>query len=345
MNSAAVGRDDTEQAVVQGALRFAVGITAAFVACEVMQWKPTGLGGVFASVLLANLPVRPPLKVILVLMLVMAASALAVYVLSSALRETPFILFGAVSLCMFLAFYALAGGDGGLQYVLLVISLTIIPVVELIAPTSGSQIAEALPRALAVGAVMVSLAWAIWPMPAPRQPMPVAPPSVVPAFTRAAISTAVVLPVILAYLLFGWADIMPVLIATVLIVLTFDPAGSRQEAWGRVIANFAGGLTGFLLHAVLMTTPSIPFLALLLFLVLLGVSRYVYSGGMVGRIAMVGCNGMLIILSSAIASGPSSLSLWLVRLFQFALAGAFAVAMMELLWHRVVRRPFWRGAA
>jgi hypothetical protein len=342
MSSIAADRDATAESVVHGAVRYAAAITAAFVACEALQWTPTGLGGVFASVLLANLPVRPPLKVIVVLMLVMSLSAWAVYVLSSALRETPFILFGAVSLCMFLAFHALAGGQGGLQYMLLVISLTIIPVVELIAPTAGSHVAEALPRALAVGALMVTIAWVVWPIPAPRQPMPVTPPSEVPPLTRAVISTAVVLPVMLAYLLFGWADIMPVLIATVLIVLTFDPAGSRTEAWGRVIANFAGGLMGFLLHAVLMTTPSLAFLALLLFLVLLGVSRHVYRGGMEGRIAMVGCNGMLIILSSAIASGPSSLSLWLVRLFQFALAGAFAVGMMELLWHRVVRRPVWR---
>jgi hypothetical protein len=32
------------------------------------------------------------------------------------------------------------------------------------------------------------------------------------------------------------------------------------------------------------------------------------------------------------------LSLWLVRLFQFALAGAFAVGMMHLLWYRIVHR-------
>jgi hypothetical protein len=55
-------------------------------------------------------------------------------------------------------------------------------------------------------------------------------------------------------------------------------------------------------------------------------------------VALITCNAMLIIFGSAIASGPGSLSVWLARLFQFALAGAFAVGMMNLLWHRAAPR-------
>jgi hypothetical protein len=102
-----------------------------------------------------------------------------------------------------------------------------------------------------------------------------------------------------------------------------------------VIANFMGGLLGFVLHTVLLTTPNIAFLALLVFLATLGFAKYIQVGGQVGHNAVVACNAMLIILGNAIATGPGSLSLWLVRLFQFALAGAFAVGMMEVLWHRV----------
>lgn len=344
MNPAAAGPVEVD-AYVHDALRFAVAVTGTFVACEVLQWTPTFLGAVFAVVVLGNLPKRPPLKVALVLVLVMALSSSSVYVLASALRGMPLVLFGLVSLCMFLAFYAMASGKPALPFVFLVISLTTIPVVELAMPTAGGKLAEFLPRGLAVGLVAVIFAWVAWPQTRPRAPAPVAEPSVVPPVTRALISVAVVVPVMLLYLLYGWADIMPVLIATVLVVLTFDPAASRKEAWGRVIANFAGGLLGFLVHALLLTTPSIVFLSILLFVMLLGFGRYIYAGGFVGHVAVVACNAMLIILSSAIASGPGSLSLWLVRLFQFSLAGAFAVGMMELLWHRVVRRPAWRAAS
>ena len=113
------------------------------------------------------------------------------------------------------------------------------------------------------------------------------------------------------------------------------------------MANFAGGLFGLLLHTVLLTTPSLPFLARLLFAVLLAFGQRIVAGGPAAQVAVIACNAMLIIFSSAIASGPSSLSLWLARLLQFSLAGAFAVGMMYLLWHgpyatarrRKARRP------
>src|SRR5678815_2467603 len=100
------------------------------------------------------------------------------------------------------------------------------------------------------------------------------------------------------------------------LVINFDLESGRSQAWARIVANLVGGLLGLLLHAVLLTTPSLPFMALLMFPVLLGFGRRIAAGGAAAQNAVVACNGMLIIFSSAIASGPSSLSLWLVRLFQ-----------------------------
>jgi len=335
MNATVADRDAGPDALAHNALRLAVAVTAGFVVCEVMAWTPTFLGGVFATVLLGNLPFRPTLKMAVVIVLAMAAAATFVYLLSSALRGTPVVLFGAVGLCMFLSFYAVVSGVQALPFIFLIICLTVIPVMELVAPTSGSVIAETLPRGLLIGLIAVMLVWIIWPRNIVHPSSKTTRVTEVPHLLRALISTAVVLPVMLAYLLFGWSDVMPVLIGMVLIVLTFDPAAGRREAWGRITSNFLGGMLGFMLHAVLLTTPSIVFLALLLFVTLLGFAKFIQIGGPVGHNAVVGCNAMLIILSSAISSGPSSLSLWMVRLFQFVIAGAFAVGAMELLWHRV----------
>jgi hypothetical protein len=248
------------------------------------------------------------------------------------------VLFGVVGLGLFLSFFAIVSGKQALPFIFLVICLTVIPVMELVMPTSGGTIAEVLPRGLLVGVIAVMLVWMVWPQNLPRPSSTTTRVIEVPHVVRALISTAVVLPVVLAYLLFGWADVMPVLIATVLIVMTFDPAAGRREAWGRIVANFVGGLVGFVMHTLLLTTPSIPFLALLVFLATLGFARYIQVGGPIGHNAVVACNAMLIIFGSAIASGPGSLSLWLVRLSQFVIAGAFAVGLMELLWHGV--RPW-----
>jgi hypothetical protein len=73
--------------------------------------------------------------------------------------------------------------------------------------------------------------------------------------------------------------------------------------------------------------------------VLLGFGRRIAAGGPNAPVAVITCNAMLIIFSLGLASGPGSLSLWLTRLFQFALAGAFAVGMMSLVFTRTSAQP------
>lgn len=155
------------------------------------------------------------------------------------------------------------------------------------------------------------------------------------AACSALISTAVVLPLMLVYLHFGITDAFPVIVNTVMLVANFDLQRSRAHALGLVLGNLAGGLLGVPIHSVLLTTPSLPFLALLLFLMLLGFGRRIAAGGPNAPVALIACNAMLINLGLAIALSPGSFSVWLTRLFQFGLAGAFAVGMLILLWHHV----------
>ena len=63
--------DPVEAARLHFVLRFSVGTTAAFVVCEWMGWQPSALAPVLTGVLLASLPVSPPPKVGLALVIVM----------------------------------------------------------------------------------------------------------------------------------------------------------------------------------------------------------------------------------------------------------------------------------
>ena len=330
-------RADAE-ARLHATLRFAVGITAAFVACEYLQLAPSFLAPVLVGVLLANLPMRPTLKMGVMLVLTMAAAALFSFAMASLLRGTPFVLFGLIGVCMFIAFHGLVSGRPALPFILLLICLTTIPVIVMVAPAQAAALPTALVRSIALALVTIWIVYLPWSLAPPPAPPPPAAQSIATPEARALLSTAVVMPVMLVYLLFGLADVLPVLIGTMILVINFDLESGRKQAWARILANFAGGLFAFLLHAVLLTTPSLPFLALLLFPVLLGFGQRIAAGGPAASVAVVACNAMLIIFSSAIASGPGSLSLWLTRLFQFTLAGAFAVAMMHLVWHRVFLR-------
>jgi hypothetical protein len=336
-HAARVRMDDQTGARLHATLRFAVGVTAAFVVCELLQWAPTFLAPVLTVVLLANLPIRPTLKIGLVLVLTMAAASLSVFAMASLFRGTPIVLFGLIALSMLLAFHSLVSGRQALPFIFLLLCLTTIPVVVMVAPAQAGTLPRSLILGIAIALVTIWLVYLPWPRRPPPKPVPAAAtgPHAATPEARALLSTAVMLPVMLVYLLFGLADVLPVLVGTMILVVNFDLAGGRMQAWARIVANFAGGLIGLLLHAVLLTTPSLTFLALLLFPVLLGFGQRIIAGGPAAQVAVIGCNAMLIIFSSAIASGPSSLSLWLVRLFQFSLAGAFAVGMMHLLWHGV----------
>jgi hypothetical protein len=345
MNAMATHAQDPEQeATLHATLRFAVGVTVAFVVCELMQWAPTFLAPVLTAVLLANLPARPPIKMILALIVTMAVAALFSFGLASLLRGVPFVLFGFIALCMFLAFHSMSNGRARLPAMLLLICLATIPVVVMIAPAQAGIFPIALIRAIALALLATWMVHIVWPSVSAPAAAPAAPAPSSP-LAMAVVATAVVVPLMLFYLLFGIADALPVMVATVMLVANFDLQKSRLHATAMIFGNLAGGLLGLLVYVVLLTTPSLPFLSLLLFLVLLGFAQRIVAGGPAAGVALIVCNTMLIILSSAIASGPGSLLLWLTRLFQFVLAGAFAVGMLSLIWHRAAPRTALRTSA
>lgn len=316
-------------------LRFAVAVTAAFVIGEALQWWPSFLGAVLAAVLLASLPVRPTPRMAIGLVLVMVVVAWLPYLLAALLRGMPFVLFGLLTLGMFLTFHALLLGRAKLPAMLLLICMAVIPVVVLTAPVQAAVLPWALVRGMALALALILLVFALWPaMPAAKAAPAVAALMASP-LTLAVLSTLVVLPILLVYLLFGLVDALPVIVTTVMLVINFDPRQSARHALALVLGNLGGGLLGWAMHVVLLTTPNLVFLSLLLLLVLLGFSRWIVAGGPVGAVALVACNAALIIFGTALAAGPDSVMVWLTRLTQFALAGAFALSMMHLLWSRL----------
>ena len=324
----------TNDATLHAALRFAVGVTLAFVVSEAMRWSPSFLAPVFTAVLLANLPIRPTLKMAVGLMVVITVASLFSLAMASLLRGTPTVLFGLIALCVFAAFHAIVSGRPALPAMLLLICLATIPVVVMIAPDQAGVLPAALIRSMLVALLAIQVVYVPWPLTAaPRPPPPAAARSASPGALAVA-GVAIVMPLMLVYLLFGLADVLPVMIATVMLVANFDLQRGRMHALGMIVGNTVGGLLGLLLHSLLVTTPTLPFLCVLMFAVLLGFGQRTSVGGPSAGLAVLTCNAMLIILSTAISSDAGTLSLWLIRVLQFTLAGAFAVGTMSLVWHR-----------
>jgi len=328
LTSANMQRDPIALARLHTVLRFSTGITLAFVICEAMGWYPTFLAPVLLGALLTSLPSSPPLKTGVMLVAVMAAAALVAFILPSLLRGTPEVMVGAIGLVLFLAFALVAQGRAKLPALLLLICIATIPVIVMIAPAQAGIMPVAMVRAMAVAVLIVWCMYALWPRVLPRTAPPASAPIASPVMT-ALMGTAVVLPLMLIYLLFGMADALPVLVTTVLLVINFDPRQGAKQGLAMMLGNLIGGLIALVAYLLLSMAPSLVTLALLTFLIASAFAVRIEKGGPGAAVAAITCNSTLIMLSIAVASGAGN---WMTRLSQFAFACLFAVGMMSIAW-------------
>ena len=314
-------------------LRFAFGVTVALVVCELLQWVPTFLGPVLTAVLLVNIPVRPPLKVAVGLIAIIAAAALVALVLSTALLPSPPIMFGVAAVVVFRALYSIAEGRKPLAPLLLLICVTTIPVIALQSPAIAASFAYALVRAMVLAILVIWISYLLWPrVPPPRPPGPAAP---LPPDTRlksALLGTAILAPLMLLYLMFGITDALPVLVATTMIVTNLDFQRGRMQALALVAGNIGGGIVALVFIVLLAMQSSLLSLTLLTALLALAYGWRISLGDPLAPVVLVACNATLIVFTTSLLSDTGTLSVWVTRLTQFVVAGAFTIGMMTLLW-------------
>jgi hypothetical protein len=316
-------------------LRFGFGVTVALVVSELLQWVPTFLAPVLVGVLLANVPIRPPLKIAVGLLLIVSLSALVAILLSNALLRSPLILFGVAALVVFRTLYAITAGKSRVAALFLLICVTAIPVVALESPDVAGAFAFSLVRATCLAIVIVWTSYLFWSRVPP--PRPAATIAALPAESRlrsALLGTAVLTPLMLLYLLFGLADALPVLVATTMIVMNLDFRGGRMQAVALVAGNVAGGIVALVVFVMLAVEPSLIALTLLTALTALVYGWRISAADRLAPVVLVACNATLIVLTSSLMSDEGTFGVWVTRMTQFVIAGAFAIGMMTLLWPR-----------
>ena len=318
-------------------LRFSAGTTASFVTCEWLGWQPSALAPVLTAVLLANLPVAPPGKVGLVLVVVMALCAWSSFFLTTFLGQVPHLLFAIIGIVMFLAFANLAKARGQLPLTFLLICISVVPVVTLTLSQYAGILPGLLVRAMALAVIFTWLSFALWPSPSPKSAEPQATPLDSPLLA-AGLGTAIVLPVMLVHLLFGLTDAIPVLLTTVLLVAKMETERGASSGLAKVIGNFAGGMVAVAAYYVLQLAPSLLMLGLVTFLIGAGFAAHIVKGDVRGGNALIAYNATMVILGLALLKGPSNSGVWATRILQFGLASLYAVAMMRLLWPVLDRR-------
>lgn len=325
--------DPAEAARMHFIIRFAVGTTLGFTVCEAMGWQPSALCAVLSGIMLAKLPVAPPLKVGVALILVMFLSAWIAYALSAWLHEVPHVLFGVIGLILFLAFYGLANAKAQLPLTLLLICVAIIPVLTLTYPAQAVRMAEVLTRAMGLAVINTWIMHAVWPKVAMIPPAP-AQEAVDTPIATATIGTFIVLPVMLVYWLFGLTDAMPVLLQVVLLVAKMEEERSKATAAAKLISNFLGGFVGLAAYLLLGIAPTLVTFALIVLILSFWFGAQISKGGIAGSNAELGFNATMIIFGLLILKGDANAGAWSARIVQFVIGCTFAVGMMALLWPR-----------
>jgi hypothetical protein len=335
MRAATIIRDvSCDPARTHAVLRFAFGVTVAFIASELLQWVPTFLAAVLVAVLLVNIPVRPPIKVAVGLLVIVCASALFAVVLSATLRGMPVILFGLAALMVFKALHAIAQGRPIIGPLMLIICVTAIPVVGLESQQAARAFAYALIRATGFAILVIWTSYLIWPRVMPRAPAPAFKLSREMAAKSALMGTAILGPLMLVYLMFGITDALPVLIATAMIVASMSAERGRKQALALSLANVAGGIASLVLFLLLAVHPSVFTLTLVILGAALAFGWRITAGDPMAAVVLIAFNAALIVFSSSLLSADGTFAIWMTRLTQFLIAGAFAVGMMTLLWPR-----------
>lgn len=329
-------RDPAELARRHSMLRFAFGTTAAFVLAEVMGWYPTFLPPLFAAVLLANLPMALPPKLGLVLVLVESIGAYGSFAATSLLVATPIVVFGLVGLVLFVSFATLARGKGFLPILLILVSFATVPIVTLVAPQQAGGLPLAYTRGMVIAVVAIWVAYAVWPATAAATP-PIPMASFVSPIAMAVAGCAIVLPLMLAFLLFGITDALPVIITTVMLIINFDPRRGATQAVAFMLANFFGGIVAVIALGVVQTAPSLAMLFLTALLIGSVFASLIERGGPGGAVSLITFNQTMVMFSLALVPGGADTGLWATRLLQFGMASAFAVGMMTLLLTRLAK--------
>jgi Protein of unknown function (DUF2955) len=251
----------------QQALRLAFGTAVGFTAANALGWPAALLSPILFIQLSAGLAGCPGFAVALRTTAVIAACVFIGWLMTSFVAF-PFLCVLLIALVLFAAFWAQAGNRGGLAPFVLMIAICVLPVLAVQDAQLARLIAVELVRASGVAFLLVWATWALFPDPqtlsaADSQSAPTAFASSLAVLGDrdrarvALINTLVVLPVLLAFLLFELSSAVVALITMLAIIRAQTNTVRLGMTAGLLQGNLLAALTAALSAAVIYAAPSL----------------------------------------------------------------------------------------
>ena len=313
------------------AIRYAVGSTIAMGIAMGYQWDLSFLVPVLSLSFLANPAMRPGFKQGAVFV---AAIGIACYVgllLGSRLTPYPLVYLPFSALVLFHIFYAQQGGRSPLLITWLLIAVLVVPLLSLQADVLAKFVAAGLVFGAAVTIAVVWLVYFLIPEPedfdeaAPPPPpaKPIPPP--MERFKNAALSTAVVFPLMMVFFMFDMTG--SILILVFVAMLSQQPAFAKSFKVGLplIIGNAVGGAIAIGFYELLVMVPEFAFLLMLTLLAGLLFGQKVFSGKKQAPLFGMAFSTLLLIIGSVTSSDDAAGSKVYTRVFQIVVAVVYVV--------------------
>lgn len=329
----------------QAALRLAFGVTGCFAVVELLDWEAAFVAPLLAANVLAGRRHAPSLAQGLSLIVLIAISAGAVLALTTAVMGRPTVLILAITLLVFLSFYAHRLGAADPVTLLPQIAAVSIPVVAVLSPAGAEAFAAMLATAGLIALLTVWAAFAAFPAPADAaaeaSPAAGSQPAIMPALAarQAAIDTLILLPVLAWYILDATEISVVVLIVIITLLRQHDQAQGRHVALGLVLGNLLGGVAAAVLYNLALLGHSFLFFVSVLLATNLVFAGRIVTAGERAPVYAVALATFILLLGLGLSPLPGgSGEAFGNRLINVLLASAYAIAGLALLER-------WRGAS
>jgi hypothetical protein len=294
------------------ALRLAFAATLALVWGTMAGEPLPGLTAVLAAQILVGMPGPPRLGQAAALVLVIAATGGAAYVVAATFADRLLMLTAALGLLFFLGFAMRdrAGSRPSLPATMLLNATAVVPVLTFQADKLGAGVVETLVGAALRATLVVWLLYAVFPAPpegigtgtahraAPATGMPVTGRG---SLVRTLAKVAIVLPAQLFYLAEPTALAFPALLGLVTFLTAQDPAAGRAQLVILLLGNLVGSVAAAVASTVFEIGPPLPALTLMALLGSLGFARWIMTRGRRpgGAVALTGLVTFLMLFGLA----------------------------------------------
>jgi hypothetical protein len=323
----------------RAAFRLAFGVTVCFAVVETLGWDATFMAPLLAATMLAK-PRSPGLGEGIGIIAVIALSTHAILVLTTALIGNPTVLILALTLVLYLSFYAHRRGVSELVTLLFQVSAVALPTIAVVSPSGAGTFATTLISAGVVALITVWVAHAAFPVPAAAV-TDAAPPgssrSVEPstASRQALFDTLVLIPVVTWYILDATQVAVVVLIIIVTLLRQHDPQHGQRAALGVILGNLLGGIAAVIAYNLILLSNTLPFFITVCLAASLIFAGRIATAGARAPLYALAYSTFILLLGMGLTPLPGgSGEAFASRLFYVLLASAYAIGGVSLVERR-----------